>query len=62
MKKFHLHRDVLVYIILTLCYVLTFHISGLTCCPVSLSSSAAVEVFNALETGIEFAFYSCLLL
>lgn len=60
--KFHLHRDVLVYIILTLFFVLTFHISGLICCPVFLSSSAAVEVFNALATGAEIAFYYCLLL
>lgn len=56
MKKIHLHRDVLVCIILILCFVLKFYISGLICCPVSLSSTAAVEVFNALATGAEFAF------
>lgn len=61
-KKFHLHRDVLVCIILALCFVLMFHIFGLICCLVSLSSSAAVEVFNALANGAEFAFYYCLLL
>lgn len=62
MKIFHLHRDVLVCIILTLCFVLVFHISGVICCPGSLSSSAAVVVFNALATGAEFAFYYYLLL
>lgn len=62
MKKFHLHRDVLVYTIPTLCFVLTLHISGLVCCPVSLSSSAAVEVFNALAIAAEFAVHCYLLL
>lgn len=31
---------------LTGCFVLVFHISGVICCPVSLSSSAAAGVFN----------------
>lgn len=44
MLKIHLQRQVLVYIILTLCFVLTLCVSGLIC-SVSLNSSTAVESF-----------------